>query len=149
MHKRKANVCLIHPLRNKPGEGNAFVLSLCPLQGEAAFILFIYLFLSIQSHIKFPLCSFMDILEYFQVDGSVTSLPLVRVLVHLVFIFMIHSGVFLTTSALCSVKVREIWSSIQSSIHIPLSKTCEISSLLKSLIVTEALQSLHGCVLMP
>lgn len=67
MHK-KANVCLIHPQRNKPGEGNTLSFHFCPFKGRGGF----HSDLLIQQfHIKFPLSSFLDNLEYFQVDGSV------------------------------------------------------------------------------
>lgn len=82
--KRKANVCLIHPQRNKPGEGNISSFHCCPFKGESAFLIcafvFVCFFFIRQSHIKFPLCTLLDILEYFQVDGSATSVPLLKVL---------------------------------------------------------------------
>lgn len=39
---------------------------------------------------------FLDILEYFQVDGSVTSVPLVEVLSHVVYSLKHHCKDFLT-----------------------------------------------------
>lgn len=74
---RKRSKCLLDSSTEKQTRGRkCVVLSLLSIKRGLPFW---FSFLIKQSHIKFPLCSFLDILEYFQVDGSATMMPLVEV----------------------------------------------------------------------
>lgn len=76
-----------------------FLLSLVSIKGGGAFL--IYFFNQTISH-QVPFVFLLDILEYFQVDGSITSMPLVKVLSHPVCIFMYHVNFPHNTSFLLS-----------------------------------------------
>lgn len=116
MHIRKANVGLIHPQRNKPGEGNIFSFHFCPLKGGCLSDLF-FIYQTISHQV--PFMFLLDILEYFQVDGSITSMPLVKVLSHPVCIFIYHLSFPHNTSFLLSED-----SKISSSLSLPSKKLC-------------------------